>query len=194
MVNIGESVAGSTLNYRGKLQIRSSTVRLYRKDTGVLIDSTTSDSDGRFSIATGADISEPFKYFLVAYKSDMIAGITDVEKGYLVVTYVIVLDLVDTNQDILKIEAPDVVRNVLRKCVVSFPANAVKTGSIEIRNAANGLGSGISVTITAGSKFFENTGDLRAEDYFWVRSSTPCDTGGANVQLFYDHPLLLAEY
>jgi len=192
---MGESVVGRTLNYDGVLGISAATVRLYSKSDGTLVDTDISDVDGRYSIATGTDLVSPWKYFVVGYKSGMDAGITDVEKAYLAVSYFIPLDLVDTNQDILKIDPPDSVRNVVRKCTVSFPTNVVSTGSIEIRNAASGGGSGISITITAGSKFHSNTGDLRANPtYFWIRSATPCDTGGANVIVFYDHPLLLSPY
>ena len=192
---MGESVTGRTLNFSGLLGIQSAIVRLYRKDTGALVSSTVSGSDSRFSIATGADVVAPFNYFLIAYATDFRAGITDIKKSYLVVNYFISLNLSDTNQDLIRVTPPDSVRNVLRKVAISFPGNATNDGTLEVRNGENGAGSGISVSITAGSRYFSNTGDLRANPiYFYIRNASPSNTGGANIALFYDHPLLQSPY
>ncbi len=164
---MGESVTGRTLNFSGLLGIQSAIVRLYRKDTGALVSSTVSGSDSRFSIATGADVVAPFNYFLIAYATDFRAGITDIKKSYLVVNYFISLNLSDTNQDLIRVTPPDSVRNVLRKVAISFPGNATNDGTLEVRNGENGAGSGISVSITAGSRYFSNTGDLRANPIYF---------------------------
>ena len=188
---MAESVEGSSKNYRGKLQIAGATVRLYNKSTGALVSSTTSNEDGRFSIATGSDAAIPFQYFVIAYTTGMSAGITDVEKRYYPLSFCIVPDLVDTNVDLIKVNFPNY---RIREVIVTMSASALSNGGIEVRTGANGTGSAIAVSITKGGKYFSNTGDIYSSNYYWIRSTTPCESGGVTVVLMYELPNLILPF
>jgi len=185
---------GSVLDSEGKVRISGAEVRLYDKSTGALVDTTTSDSDGRWSISVSEAVESPWRYFAIAYTDEFDAGIVDIEKVYHILNFLIVDEIVDSNVDLIKIDLPNIQDITIRKLVVHTMQNVPGNGSIEIRNAADGGGSGFSVNITAGNNRFEGTGDLTTSDYFYIRSVTPCGLNNVVFSVYYENPLLLSPY
>lgn len=184
------TLSGKVRNSQGKLKISSAVVRLYRTDTGALIDDTTSDSLGEFEF-TGLDDFDPYNLFVLAYTNDFKAAIGDVRKSYIYDLQHIYKDIIDTNTDILIVEPP---YSGCRLIQVEIESTILSTGtgSIEIRNAASGAGSAITVSITNGAYKWSNTGDLTTSDYFYIRSVNPGgNLSDVSFQFLYEHPKLI---
>lgn len=180
-------ILGETLNFDGTVRVGSSLVRLYRKDTGAYVDSTTSDADAKWSISVGA-VAEPFKYFALGWNSQMDAGIGDIRKMYHTVTYHLHPALVDNGSDLIKVDIPDVVQTRVVQLILSSPQNAPDNGQVSIFGQAGGVGDSIDVTVTAGSNYFSQTGNISTSDYFYIRSVTGCGMHNTTLIVMYDYP------
>lgn len=185
------TISGKVTGISENHSISSAVVRLYRKDTGALVSATTSDTLGDFSFTGIADF-DPYRYFCVAYHADHLAGISDIRKNYINLSLHVYGDLVDSNTDILQIPTPLVNDARLAKIVVESMTSATSTGTLQIRNAANGAGSGITVSLTVGTNKWSAVGDLTTADNFYVRSVTPANgTTDLDIQLFIHLPVMI---
>lgn len=184
------TVSGRVKNSSGKRWISSATVRLYRRDTGVLLDSDTSDSNGNFSITGLADY-DPYNLFALAYTTDFKAAIADIRKYYFYETSHIYGELLDSGSDILTIEPPYTGCRLLKVQIESTRLSN-GTGQIDVRNASGGGGSGISVSITNGLYKWTNTGEITTSDYFYVYSADPgANLSDVSIILLMEHPKLV---
>lgn len=184
------TIQGKIKNSTGGRKISSATVRLYRKDTGVFIDDTTSDTLGEFTFTGLADFS-PYELFALAYTNNFKAAIGDIRKSYIYDEQHIYGDIVDVNTDILVVEPPYTGCRLIKVSIESTVLSS-GIGSIDVRNTPSGGGSGISVSITNGLYRWSNTGDLTTSDYFYVYSVDPsANLSDVSIVFLYEHPLLV---
>jgi len=184
------TIQGKIKNSSGERKISLATVRLYRKDTGAFIDDTTSDTLGEFTFTGLTDFS-PYELFALAYTDNFKAAIGDVRKSYIYDEHHIYGDVIDTDTDILVVEPPYTGCRLIK---VSIESSILSSGigSIDIRNASSGGGSGITVSITNGLYRWSNTGDLTTVDYFYVRSVDPlANLSDVSIVFLYEHPMLI---
>jgi hypothetical protein len=180
-------ITGTTYNSDGTTRIPGATVRIYNRNTGALIGSTTSDSLADFSYTVSDDF-DPAQFLAIAYNSTCGAGVADLKRYYYIVNYTIYDNFADSGVDLITFDPPSL--NVrIAKVTVTSPTDATSTGSISIRNASGGGGSGINVSLTSGSRLWSNTGSLTTAAYFYVRCVD--FVGGitnTNIEILYEYP------
>ena len=104
------------------------------------------------------------------------------------INYSVSGDIITPNIDLLKVEIPNPTEVSIVKVSVNSFAAATDSEKIEVRNAANGGGSGIVVEFdaSADSYFAFNSGSLSLTDYLWIRSGSIVGTlGDINVTIRY---------
>ena len=188
---MGYTFSGKILDPSGTLRISGAEVRLYDKTSNDLISTTTSDSLGKWSIDSTTSIESPWKYFIIAYDSGLEAGIVDTEKSFYTQRFSIAGDIIDSNTDLVKIPIVNSSSNSLYKVRIQSMENATGSGSIEVRNQANGAGSAITLSISDGNSEVSSTGDISSTDYFYFRSVTPCGFSNIFIELSLEEPLLV---
>ena len=112
-------------------------VRLYSKVDGSLVDTTSTNSIGRFSFAVN-DLVAPYKYFAVAYSDTYKAGIVDIFKTYYTVAYANPMEIVSSNYDLFIVDLPYPSQNKVTRFEAYTLWPPTSTGTVELRNAPAG--------------------------------------------------------
>jgi len=94
-------------------------------------------------------------------------------------------EIYDTDTDLVtvKLLLPGAI--TVTNVTVNSIAAATGAATIEVRNAADGGGNGITVTFTDDAYYAEGSGTLTTSDYFYIRTGTPHGLYGINVCLLY---------
>ena len=185
------TITGKVRNPLSSLSISSAIVRLHRKDTGVLLSSTTSDTLGDFSFST-TDFA-PYNLFLISYKTGLYAGVLDIRKSYIHIPYHIYNAITDINTDLIIVDPPTTGTIRLVKVIIESTTLSTSAGTLGVYNTSSGGGSGIVVSITSGAYKWSNTGEITTSNYFYIRSISPAQgVSNATITLVYEYPELIS--
>ncbi len=108
---------------------------------------------------------------------------------HLISNYFIANDVVDEDQDLLKIELVDPQNITITKVSVTSLTPASGSATIVVGNQANGLGDEIVITFSNGEFYAESSGQTieTTTTFFWIRSGNPFGLSNINVGIRYNY-------
>lgn len=170
-------------------------VRLYSKDDGALVDTTTTNRIGAFSFSV-ADLASPYKYFAVAYSDTYKAGIVDIFKTYYTVAYANPMEIVSSNYDLFIVDLPYPSQNKVTRFEAYTLWPPTSTGTVELRNAPAGGGDGFSLTIdpAVDSYYWSSDCVLSTTSKYYIRVTTAFGLIAPNFSVVFQAPELVDPY
>jgi len=186
---VGSCIKGVTYNRAGDVILPNCKVRLYDRDTGVLVGEATSNGVGEYGFGAA-----PQNYFVTAYRED--DGTVGISQGshvgsvsFETAVFHLEGEILDANTDLIKIKLPAATAVTVHYFNVISTGVISKSARFEIRNAVNGGGSCIKAIINSGDSSGYGVGNLTTTDFYWIRSIFPgAGLYGLNFEIWFTYP------